>query len=147
MCESVNSDREEYEGDVLNGNCIINLQNLITNMDIFLVCKQCAQERELQIKLEEERDVEKFVEFVEAYFQLTLPDKQKVVKELYEDFNKQTYNRQTTSHQDSFCMSISEHSNGIDSTIDFKCNNKKQYKQLNKHHFPLPLPQQTKNHY
>ena len=45
MCESVNSDQEEKEGDVLNGNCIINLNNLITNIDTFLVCKECAQER------------------------------------------------------------------------------------------------------
>ena len=50
MCESVNSDQEEKEEDVLNGNLIINLKNLITNIDIFFVCKECAQERELQIK-------------------------------------------------------------------------------------------------
>ena len=80
---------------------------------------------ELQIKLEGERDVENFIDYVEAYFQLTLPDEQKGLMELYEDFNKQTYNRQTTSHQDSFCMSISEHSNGLASTIEFKCNKKK----------------------
>ena len=53
MCESVNSDQEEKEGDVLNGNHIINLNNLITNINTFLVCKECAQERELHIKLEE----------------------------------------------------------------------------------------------
>ena len=118
MYESVNSDQEEKQVDVLNGNCIINLKNLITNIDKLLVCKECAQERELQIKLEEERDVENFIDYVEDYFQLTLPDKQKVVRDLYEDFNKQGYNRQTTSHQDSFCMSISEHSNGLASTIE-----------------------------
>ena len=39
MCESVNTDQEEKEGDVLNGNRIINLKNLITNIDTFLVCK------------------------------------------------------------------------------------------------------------
>ena len=43
-------------------------------------------------------------------------------------------------------MSISEHSNGLDSTIEFKCNKKKQYKRLSNHHFPLHLPRQTKNH-
>ena len=102
MCESVNSDQEEKEGDVLNGNRIINLKNLITNMDIFLVCKECAQEREIQIKLEEEPDVENFIDYVEAYFQITPPDEQKGVRELHEDFNKQTYNRQTTSRVDSF---------------------------------------------
>ena len=50
MCEFVNSDQEEKEGDVLNANRIINLNNLITNIDNLLVCKECAQERELQIK-------------------------------------------------------------------------------------------------
>ena len=74
MCESVNSDQEEKEGDVLKGNRIINLNNLITNIDTFLVYKECAQERELQIKLEEERDVEKFIDCVEDYFQLTPTD-------------------------------------------------------------------------
>ena len=58
LCESINSNQEEKEGDVLNSNLIINLKNLISNIDKFLVCKECAQERELQIKLEEERDVE-----------------------------------------------------------------------------------------
>ena len=57
MCESVKSDQEEKEGDVLNGNRIINLKNLITSIDTFLVYKECAQERELQIKLEYKRDV------------------------------------------------------------------------------------------
>ena len=119
---------------------------MITNIDILLVCKYCAQERELQIKLEEERDVENFIDYVEAYFQLNPPDKQKGVRELHEDFNKQTYNRQTTYHEDSFCMSISEHSNGLAYTIGFKCNKQKQDKRLSNHHFPLHLPQQTKHH-
>ena len=39
ICESVNSDQKEKEGDLLNGNHSINLKNLITNMDKFLVCK------------------------------------------------------------------------------------------------------------
>ena len=75
-------------------------KKIITNIDKILVCKECAQERELQIKLEEERDVENFFDYVEAYFQLTPSDEHKVVREMHEDFNKQTYNRQTTSHQD-----------------------------------------------
>ena len=100
MCESVNSDQEEKEGDVLNGNHIINPNDLITNIDKILVCKKCAQEREIQIKPEEERDVEKFIDYVEDYFQLTPSHEQKGVRELHEDFKKQTYNRQTNSHQD-----------------------------------------------
>ena len=146
MCESVNSDQEEKEGDLLNSNHIINLKDFITNIDTLFACKQFAQERELQIKLEEERDVEKFIEYVEAYFQLTPPDEQKGVRELYEDFNKQTYNRQTTSHEDSFCMSISKHSNDLASTNEFKCNKKKQDNRLRNHHFPLHLSHQTKHH-
>ena len=43
-------------------------------------------------------------------------------------------------------MSISEHHNGLASTIEFKCNKKKQDKRLNNHHFPLRLPQKTKHH-
>ena len=39
MCEAVNSDQEDKEGDVRNGNRIINLNNLISNIDTFLVCK------------------------------------------------------------------------------------------------------------
>ena len=52
------------------------------------MCKECAQEREIQIKLEEERDVENFIDYVEAYFQLPPSDEQKGVRELNEDFKK-----------------------------------------------------------
>ena len=45
MWESVNFDQDEKNGDVLNGNRIINLNNLITNIDNVVVCKECAQER------------------------------------------------------------------------------------------------------
>ena len=51
LCESVISDQEEKEGDLLNGNCIINLNNFITNIDNVLLCKVWANERALQIKL------------------------------------------------------------------------------------------------
>ena len=44
MCESVNSDQEEKEGDVLNSNHIINLNNLITNIDFFGVQIVCTRE-------------------------------------------------------------------------------------------------------
>ena len=39
ICESISSDQEEKEGDVLNGNHIINLKNFISNIDTFFVCK------------------------------------------------------------------------------------------------------------
>ena len=44
MCESVNSDQEEKEGDVLNSNRIINLKYLITNIDFFCVQIVCTRE-------------------------------------------------------------------------------------------------------
>ena len=88
ICESVNSDQEEKEGDLRNGNRIINLMNLITNIDAFLVCKEFSQERDLKIKLEDKRDVENFVDYVEAYFQLTPSDEQKGIRELHKDFKK-----------------------------------------------------------
>ena len=44
-------------------------------------------------------------------------------------------------------MPISEHSDGLASTIEFSCNSKKQDKRLINHHFPLHIPQQTKHHF
>ena len=100
LCESVKSDQEEKEGYLQNGNRIINLNNFITNIDKYLVCKECAQERELHIKLEEKRDVENFIDYVKAYFQLSPSDEQKGIRELHQYFKKQAYKRQKTSHQD-----------------------------------------------
>ena len=45
ICESVKSDQEEKEGDILNDNRIINLKNFITNIDNVLVCKEWVQDR------------------------------------------------------------------------------------------------------
>ena len=84
--------------------------------------------------------MENLIDYVEDYFQLTPSDEQKGIRELHEDFNKQRYNCKTTSHHDSFCMSISEKINGLDSTIDLKCNRKEQDKRLRNHHFTLRLP-------
>ena len=36
--------------------------------------------------------MENFIDYVEAYFQLTPPDEQKGVRELHEDFNKKHIN-------------------------------------------------------
>ena len=44
------------------------------------MCKEFAQEKDLQIKSEEERDQENFVDYVEAYFKLTPSDEQKGIK-------------------------------------------------------------------
>ena len=53
LYKSLNFVKEGREGDLLNGNRIINLNNLITKIDKFLVCKEFEQKRDLQIKLEE----------------------------------------------------------------------------------------------
>ena len=42
LYDSVNSYQEVKQGDLLNGNRIINLNNFITNIDTFLVCKECV---------------------------------------------------------------------------------------------------------
>ena len=62
---------------------------MITNIDKILVCKEFSQERDLHIKLEEERYQENSVDYVEAYFQITPSDEQKGIRELHQDFNKQ----------------------------------------------------------
>ena len=98
LCESVNSDQEEKEGDLLNGNHIFNLNRLITKLDFF-VCKECAHDRDLQIELEEVKEQENFVAYFEAYFQLTPSDEQKRIRELHQDFKKQKSHHQTTYHQ------------------------------------------------
>ena len=105
----------------------------------------CTREGTID-KLEEERDVENFIDYVEAYFQLTPSDEQNGVRELNQYFNTQTYKHQTNSHHDSFCMSVSNHSNGLASTIYFKCNREKQDKRLNNHYFALHLPEKNKHH-
>ena len=73
------------------------------------------------MKLEEEKQQEKCVAYVEAYLQLTPSDEQKGVRELHQDFKKKKQSHlQATSHQDLFCMSISDHNNDPASTIDFR---------------------------
>ena len=44
-------------------------------------------------------------------------------------------------------MSVSDHSKGLASTVDFKCNRKKQDKRISNHHFPLHLPVKTKPYF
>ena len=146
LCESVNSDQEEKEVDLLNGNRIINLKKLIINIDNCLLRKKCAQEKAPQIESDEGKEQENIVDYVDTYFQLTPSDEQKGIRDLHQDFKKQTPNNQIFSHQDLFCMNIYKHSNGISSTIDFRCNRRKKDKRLSNHNLPLHLPQQTKHH-
>ena len=84
---------------------------------MILVCKDCAHERDLQIKLEEEKEQEKNVDYVEDYFLLTPSDEHNGIRELLQDFKKQKSHYQTISFQDSFCVSISDHINDLASTI------------------------------
>ena len=72
---------------------------------------------DIQITLEEGKEQENFVAYVKDYFQLTPSDEQKGRRELHQDFKKQESHRQNIYHHNFFCMSISEYSNGLDSTI------------------------------
>ena len=61
----------------------------------FWYSTECAQERDLQIKLEEGKEQENLVDYVQGYFQLTTSYEQKGIRELYQDFKKQKSHRQT----------------------------------------------------
>ena len=69
------------------------------------------------MKLEEERDQENFISYVEAYCELTPTCEQKGIRQLHHDFNKKKSNRQTNYDEDYFSMTLSEHSNGLASAI------------------------------
>ena len=99
------------------------------------------------MKLEEERDQENFISYVEAYYEPTPTYEHKGIRQLHHDFNKQKSNRQITSHEDSFRTTFSEHSNGIDSTILCNCGRNKQDKFYSNHQFPLDILQQNKHCY
>ena len=45
LCEYVNSDQEGKNGDLLNGNRIINLDNFIKNIDTFLCANNVHMRR------------------------------------------------------------------------------------------------------
>ena len=70
----------------------------------------------------------KLFAYVEAYFKLTPSDEQKGKSKLHQGFKKQKPHLQTIFHQDLLFMSISEHINGLASTIEFRCNREKQDK-------------------
>ena len=95
---------------------------------------------------DEKRDLENFVAYVEDYFQLTPSDGQKGIRELHQDFKKQKSHGQEISHRDFFWMSIYKHINGLASTIEFRCNRKKQDNRLSNYHFSLHITQQTIHH-
>ena len=56
LCEPISPDNGEKVGDNLSGNRLINLKILTTNIEKFIACQTCAQEKAIQIKPEEERD-------------------------------------------------------------------------------------------
>ena len=49
LCEPYSSENEYKDIDELNSNCIVNMVNLTTNIDKYLVCLQCAKRGDLQI--------------------------------------------------------------------------------------------------
>ena len=72
LCEPSSSDNEEKDGDYLSSNRLINMKLLATNKYIyFFVSQQCANGKAVNMKLEEERDQEKFIYYVEAYYDPT----------------------------------------------------------------------------
>ena len=98
----------EKRGDLLNGNLIVNLKNVITNIYKCLVCKEYAHHRALQTNLEEKKVQEKVSACNVDCFQLTLSDEQKRIMELHQNFNKQkSHVIQFLIHICSACISTS----------------------------------------
>ena len=52
------------------------------------------------MKLAEEKYQEKFISYVETYYDLTSTDEKKETSQLRQNFNKQKSNRQKSSHED-----------------------------------------------
>ena len=71
LCKTISSYDEEKEIDNLTSNILVNMQNLTTNTDKLLVCKQCANDQYLHNKIEEERYQEKLISYVDAYYDLS----------------------------------------------------------------------------
>ena len=140
-------DNEDKEGDNLNGNRLINLKILTINIYNVLMWRHCAQEKAPQMKLEEEIIQGKIISYFEAYYDLTMKNKSKGIRKLHHDFNTQTYNRETSSQEDSFIMTFSEHSNALASTIVCNYSGNKNYKRYSNHKFNLHFIQKRRHHY
>ena len=108
------------------------------------MCRQCAQDKDPQMKSEVERYQETIISYVEAYYDINMVYKQKGIRQLHHEFNKQKSNRQKTYHEDSFRMNFSEHIDALASTIVFNWGRNKQDKSYYKHQFSLHIPQQSK---
>ena len=52
LYEPISSDNEDKEGGKLNGNCLVNLQNLTRSVEKVLLWQLCAQDKYLQMKIE-----------------------------------------------------------------------------------------------
>ena len=70
LCEPSCSYNENKNRDDLSSNRLINLKMLASNIEIFL-CQQCAHEKSVKMRLEEEIDQENFIYYVEDYYCLT----------------------------------------------------------------------------
>ena len=60
-------------------------------------------------------------------------NEKKGISQIHHDFNKQTSNRQTSSHADYFGMTFSDHSNGLAYNILWNGGGNKQEKRYSNH--------------
>ena len=56
LCDPKGSDNKEKGGDNLSCNNLINLKILSTKIEKILVCLKCAHDKDVQIKLKQQRD-------------------------------------------------------------------------------------------
>ena len=139
LCETESSYNKEKEGDNLSSNRLINVKILTTNVDEYLVYRKCAQEKAVQMKLEEEKDWENFISYAEAYNELNTSYGQKGIRLLQYDLKKQKSNLQTRYHENYFSMTFYEQSYSLVSTIVCNCVRNKQEECYSIHQFNLHI--------
>ena len=81
---------------------------------------------------------------MEAHYELSLVDWQKVIRELYHYLNKEKYKHKTTSLETPFRKTLFDHRNGLASTITYNFTRKVNI--FSSHKFTLHIPDQTKFH-
>ena len=97
------------------------------------------------MKVEEEREQEKFIYYIEDYYELSLAYQQKGIRELDHDFNNKKPKCKTNSDVTSFGITISEHSKGLASTMICTYSRNKQEIFYSGYQFTLHIPDQTRH--
>ena len=136
LCEPKSSDSEQKEVDNISGN----------QHREKLVCQQCAQDKALQMKIEEGRYQKNLISYVEDYYKLNPEYQYNGIIQVQNEFNKQKSNYQTNSQKYYFSTTFYDHSNVLASNIVCNFSRNKLDKCYYSHQFTLHIPQQIIPH-